>query len=118
MALGNGSSVGATTSYSLTTFISEVQKAIGATVDGKASAGGETITKTVTISKLKNNTHKVVLPVQKRLNYLGFSVGAEDGNAGTKFDAGMKAYQKSFGGTQDGEATAKGKTWRKLLGIE
>ena len=51
--------------YPLTQFIREVQAATGAKVDG--IAGPETFSKTVTVSEQKNNTHPVVLPLQKRL---------------------------------------------------
>ena len=103
------------TTYTKTQFIKDVQSAIGAKVDG--IAGKETLSKTVTVSKTKNNRHAVVKPIQKYLNTLGFSCGIEDGIAGTKFDAAVKAYQKANGCVTDGELTKGGKTWKCILGI-
>lgn len=103
--------------YTLEQFIREVQAATGATVDG--IAGPETIGKTVTVSRYKNDTHKVVEAIQKRLTALGYTqVGEIDGEAGKKFDEAMKAFQNKNHCFVDGEATATMKTWRKLLGME
>ncbi len=103
--------------YTLDKFIREVQAACGATVDGVA--GSETIGKTVTVSRYKNDTHAVVKPIQKRLYALGYTqVGEADGEAGKKFDAAMKEFQKKNHCFVDGEATKAMKTWRKLLGME
>lgn len=104
--------------YTLGQFITDVQKACGASVDGLA--GPETLGATVTISATKNSTHAAVQAVQKRLAALGFTqVGEADGIAGEKFHNALKAYQEKTGcmATGDGEATAGGKTWRKLLGM-
>lgn len=101
--------------YTHKQFIKDVQAAIGAKVDG--IAGNETLSKTVTVSKNKNSKHKVVKPIQKYLNTLGYSCGTVDGIAGVKFDTAVKAYQKSIGSMVDGEITAKQKTWKKLLGM-
>lgn len=102
--------------YTLGQFITDVQKACGASVDG--IAGPETLGKTVTISKTKNTRHKAVRAVQKRLAALGYTqVGKADGIAGPKFDEALKAFQKKHGCVQDGEATAGCLTWRKLLGM-
>lgn len=103
----------AATSYTHKDFIKEVQKAIGAKADG--IAGRETLSKTITVSKFKNNTHAVVKPIQKYLNSIGFDCGTVDGIAGTKFDISVKAYQKANGCVVDGEITAKAATWKKLL---
>lgn len=108
-------SVSALEGYSRKDFIKDVQSCIGAKVDGVA--GSETLSKTITVSKSKNNRHSVVKPIQKYLNSLGYSCGTVDGMAGSKFDAAVKAYQKANGCTVDGEITAKGKTWKKLLGL-
>lgn len=110
-----GTQVPSTSTYTKTQFIKDVQSAIGAKVDG--IAGKETLSKTVTVSKTKNNRHAVVKPIQKYLNTLGFSCGVEDGIAGVKFDAAVKAYQKTNGCVADGELTKEGKTWRCILGI-
>ena len=102
--------------YTLKEFVKDVQKATGAAVDG--IAGQETLSKTVTVSATKNRKHTVVKPIQKRLNALGFNCGTVDGIAGAKFTAAVKAFQKSKGCEQDGEITAKAKTWKCLLGMK
>ena len=108
-------SISTESSYTKTQFIKDVQSAIGAGVDG--IAGPETLSKTITVSKSKNNKHAVVKPLQKYLNQLGFQCGTVDGIAGTKFDTAVKAYQKAHGCVADGEITAKKKTWSCLLGL-
>lgn len=105
-----------TSYYSLTKFVSEVQAACGAKVDGVA--GPETLSKTVTISASKNNRHAAVLAVQKRLAALGYSeVGTADGIAGSKFTAAVTRFQTNNGCWADGIITARNKTWKKLLGM-
>ena len=100
--------------YNHTTFVRELQSAIGAKVDG--IAGPETLSKTPTLSKTKNRTHKAVKVVQKYLYYLGYTeVGKADGIAGIKFDTAVKHFQTDNGCVVDGELTAKNKTWKKLL---
>lgn len=101
--------------YTKTQFIKDVQKAIGAKVDGVA--GSETLSKTVTVSANKNRTHGVVRPVQKYFNSLGYDCGTVDGIAGDKFKKAVIKYQKAKGCVADGEITAKGKTWKKILGM-
>ncbi len=103
------------TTYTKIQFIKDIQSAIGAKVDG--IAGKETLSKTVTVSKTKNNRHAVIKPIQKYLNTLGFSCGIADGIAGAKFDVAVKAYQKANGCVVDGEITAQKITWKKLLGM-
>ena len=103
--------------YTLDQFIRQVQKAIGAAVDGKP--GPETMSKTVTVSEDQNDNHPVVKPIQRRLTALGYTqVGKIDGYAGPKFTAAVKAFQEDNGCWCDGVITAKNKTWRKLLGKE
>lgn len=102
--------------YTLGEFIRDVQEACGATVDGVA--GPETLSKTVTISAKIHQAHDVVYAVQRRLRALGYTqVGTADGIAGPKFTEALTAFQKKTGCTPDGEATAKGQTWAKLLGM-
>lgn len=110
MVLENGDA-----EYILEEFVRDVQKAIGAKVDGKA--GNETLSKTVTVSATKNRTHAVVRYIQKYLNSLGYECGSVDGIAGSKFKKAIVKFQKAKGCIADGEVTAKGKTWKKLLGI-
>ena len=56
------------------------------------------MSKTITVSANKNNTHKVVKPIQKYLNSLGYSCGTADGIAGSKFTPAVKAFQKKNNG--------------------
>lgn len=98
--------------YSYEQFVRDVQSAIGVTVDG--IAGPKTLGATVTVSKSKNNRHAVVRPIQKYLNSLGYDCGTADGVAGSKFDAAVKKFQ-TWMTNPDGEITAKGNTWKKLL---
>lgn len=103
--------------YSQEQFLRQLQAAIGAAMDG--IAGPETLSKTPSISAVKNSCHKAVLPVQKRLFTLGYTeVGIADGIAGPKFTKAVKAYQRANGCVQDGEITAGQRTWRKLLRLE
>ena len=107
---------GAVSSYTKTQFIKDVQKAIGAAVDG--IAGDKTLGKTVTISAKFNASHAVVKPVQKRLIALGYDeVGDADGVAGSMFTAALAHFQQDNGCTPTGLAEAEGRTWRKLLGM-
>ena len=109
-------SVESSDTYTKTQFIKDVQAAIGAKVDG--IAGAETLSKTITVSRTKNNRHAVVKPLQKYLNAQGYPAGNADGIAGAKFDAAIKAYQKAKGCVADGEVTAQKNTWKSLLGLK
>ena len=72
-----------------------------------------------TLSAVKNRTHRAVKPVQQRLWQLGYTqVGEADGIAGKKFTAAVKAFQKDKGCVSDGELTAGGKSWKKLMEAE
>lgn len=74
------------------------------------------VAETVTVSRYKNKNHAVVKPIQKYLYSLGYTeVGEADGDAGVKFDTAIKHYQKENGCVADGEITANGLTWKKLL---
>ena len=115
MVLENGSGVTSGSLYTKTQFIKDIQRVIGAKVDG--IAGEETLSKTVTVSATKNRTHAVVRYIQKYLNSMGYDCGSVDGIAGAKFKKGVVRYQKAKGCVADGEVTAKGKTWQKLLGM-
>lgn len=115
--VSQSTNISTNSTYTKTQFIKDIQSAIGAKIDG--IAGTETLSKTVTVSKTKNNRHAVVKPIQKYLNSLSYSCGTEDGIAGTKFDSALKSYQKKIVGmkTPDGEATKSGNTWKSLLGL-
>ena len=105
-----------TATYSKAAFIRDIQKAFGATVDG--IAGPETLNSTITLSAILNRKHEAIRAVQRRLAALGYtSVGKVDGIAGVKFTKAVKEFQKNNGCEVDGEITARGKTWKKLLGL-
>ncbi len=114
--IANGSVAGnapVQNTYTHKDFVREVQVCIGAKVDG--IAGPETLSKTITVSKIKNSRHTVVKPIQRYLNALGYNCGVVDGIAGTLFDNAIKSYQKANSYVADGEITARNKTWKKLL---
>lgn len=103
--------------YTQKQFVMDVQKAIAAKVDG--IPGGETLSKTVTVSARINCTHAVVKPLQKKLYALGYTdVGEADGIAGPLFEKAVRAFQNANGCVVDGEITAGCKTWKKLLGMK
>ena len=105
-----------TSTYSKAAFVRDIQKAFGATVDG--IAGPETLNSTITLSAILNRKHESIRAVQRRLATLGYtSVGKVDGIAGVKFTKAVKEFQKNNGCEVDGEITARGKTWKKLLGL-
>lgn len=108
--------VASSVTYHHTDFVKEVQAAVGAAADG--IAGPETLSKTVTVSKLKNNRHAVVKPLQKYLNFIGYSCGAADGIAGNQFDTAVRDFQRAKGCIADGEITKGKSTWRKLLHLQ
>lgn len=99
--------------YSHKNFVKDIQTSIGAKVDG--IAGPETLSKTVTVSRVINNRHTVIKPIQKYLNSIGCDCGTPDGIAGQKFEKSVKSFQKSNRCISDGEITAKRETWKKLL---
>ena len=98
-------------------FVREVQFCTGSTPDGKP--GSETLSKTVTVSKMKNRTHFVVMPLQKLFKKHGGYFGTVDKTAGKLFEAAVNSYQKEVlqYANQDGEITAKGRMWKSLLGM-
>ena len=112
----NSNNSSSSDTYTHSDFVKDVQKAIGAKVDG--IAGNETLSKTVTVSKTKNSRHAVVKPIQKYLNSIGYNCGKADGIAGVKFDTAVKAYQRANGCVADGEITKGNKTWKALLKLD
>ena len=95
------------------TFIRAVQAAIGVTVDGVC--GKQTKAALPTIAWYKNRRHRAVIPLQERLNALGYSCGKADGIFGGKSRAAVIAYQKSKGLAADGIVGAK--TWAALMEV-
>jgi peptidoglycan hydrolase-like protein with peptidoglycan-binding domain len=105
------------TSYSEKQFIEDVQRCLGAGVDG--IAGPITLGKTITVSMWKNRKHPVVKFIQKRLYAMGYTeVGEADGVAGNMFTKAVKHLQKDIKGVQDGEITKGKQTWKALLGMK
>lgn len=101
----------------LTIFVKEIQKVIGAMVDG--IPGPETLNKTVTVSAKINPTHPVVKIIQQRLKDLGYvEIGTVDGVAGPKFTSAVAHFQLDNDIKADGEITAKNNTWKKLLSMK
>ena len=98
-------------------FVREVQMCLRAGIDGKS--GPQTLSKTVTISRVKNSKHNVVLPLQKLLKLYGVYSGELDKSAGPRFDTAVRTYQARIVelNRPDGEITAKGRTWRAMLKI-
>lgn len=97
------------------TWIRNVQKKLGATVDG--IAGEETLSKTIKLSKWTNAKHPVVMQVQNRLNSLGYSCGKVDGIYGDKTVVAVKLLQKDIGIKEEGHIAKGQTTWKVLLGI-
>lgn len=100
------------TSYSKDSFLGDVYFILGV---GTASA---VLKKTVTLSKTKNKNHALVLPVQKYLKTLGYYTGVPDRDFGPLTYNAVVKYQNYIARSiQDGEITAKQKTWKSLLGL-
>lgn len=95
--------------------IKNIQMALG--VAGTTIDTKKILAKTITVSKSKNNRADVVKPLQELLTLLGYDCGKADGVAGKSFDKAVRQYQKDHKLVCDGEITAKGNTWKALLGI-
>ena len=101
------------------TFVKDLQKAIGANVDG--IAGPETLSKTPTISTSTGWNHLAVRPLQVYLQSLGYDLGSKgvDGEFGKDMKACIKKYQTDNGlPIVDGKISAKMYTWKKLLKLD
>lgn len=105
------SSTTSNTKYSKTQFVKDVQKAIGAKVDG--DAGTETFSKVPMLSTTTNRNHSVVKYLQKYLNVLGYNVGKEDCDYGDATKSGVIKFQKSKGLGADGIVGQN--TWKASL---
>ena len=100
------------------TFVRDLQKAIGANIDG--IAGSETLSKTPTISTSVGWNHKAVRPLQVYLQSLGYDLGScgVGGKFGKDMKACIKKYQQDIKLAlkyQDGKVSAKMYTWQHLL---
>lgn len=110
----NGSSVGQMDVNKMQCFC-DIQRALG--VAGTVVDIDKIFAKTITVSKAKNSRHAVVKPLQELLNLLGYDCGKADGVAGSSFDKAVRKFQKDNRLVCDGEITAHGNTWHKLLGM-
>lgn len=99
--------------YTKTQFIKDVQSAIGTTPDG--IVGSKTLGSLITVSKSKNNKHKVVKPLQKYLNALGFNCGTADGVFGNNTHKAIISFQTKYKLSADGIVGKN--TWKKLFDI-
>lgn len=104
----------ASTSYTKKQCVKDIQTLLGGlTVDGLC--GAKTLAKLPTLSKKHNPKHKIVKPVQRYLNALGYDCGIADGVAGTKFHNAVVKFQKANSLTADGIIGQN--TWKKLIGM-
>lgn len=102
--------------YTEKQFIEDVQRCLGASVNGIANS--ITLGKTITVSRKKNNKHPVVKFIQKRLYAMGYTeVGDADCSFGPATEKAVKRLQKEKGKKVDGEITAEQTTWKVLLGM-
>lgn len=108
-----------TSSYNQAMFIADVEKILG------ASNVNVALKNTITISKTVNKNHPLVTPLERYFKALGIYTGAIEADQGKKpsFGNGMyaatKLYQKNYvkSGIVDGYISARGYTWKKLLGL-
>jgi hypothetical protein len=114
-ASNNTATAAATTKYTQTDFINDVYTIL------KVKTKTNALAKTVTLSRSKNSTHALVLPVQKYLKALGYYTGTPDKNFGPQTESAVKLYQKNVVKATtkncDGVIDAKCATWKKLLNI-
>lgn len=102
------------TSYTKKQCVKDIQTLLGGlVVDGLC--GAKTLSKLPLISKKHNPKHKIVKPLQRYLNALGFDCGTADGIAGTKFHNAVVKFQKANGLTADGVLGQN--SYKKLIGM-
>lgn len=100
--------------YNHSTFLKELQEALGAPVTGAADL--VTLGLTVTVSAKVNANHAAVKPLQKWLCALGYTeVGDADGKAGPKFTSAILHFQQDNGCTTTGALQEWDKTWHKII---
>ena len=102
------------TSYTKTQCVKDIQTLLGGlVVDGLC--GAKTLAKLPLISKKHNPRHKIVKPLQRYLNALGFDCGTADGIAGTKFHNAVIKFQKANNLVADGILGQN--SYKKLIGM-
>lgn len=99
--------------YTKTQFIKDIQSAIGVMSDG--IVGSKTLGALITVSKSKNNKHKVVKPLQKYLNVIGYDCGTADGIFGNNTHKAVISFQTKYKLSADGIVGKN--TWKKLFDI-
>lgn len=106
-------SVSTNSDYSYLQFVKDVQRILNVPVTGNADSA--TFNATIKVSMTANRRHKIVLPIQKYLDYLGYDVGIPDCDYGIKTKKGVENFQKRWDKTPDGVLDAKERTWKELL---
>lgn len=102
------------TAYTKKQCVKDIQTLLGGlVVDGLC--GSKTLAKLPLISKKHNPRHKIVKPLQRYLNALGYDCGTADGIAGTKFHNAVVKFQKANGLTADGILGQN--SYKKLIGM-
>lgn len=102
------------TSYTKKQCVKDIQTLLGGlVVDGLC--GAKTLAKLPLISKKHNPKHKIVKPLQRYLNALGYDCGIADGIAGNKFHNAVVKFQKANGLTADGILGQN--SYKKLIGM-
>ena len=104
----------ASTKYNQKQFKKDVCKILG------VKTAKQALKKTKTLSRQKNSTHALVLPVQKYLKSLGYYEGVCDRDFGPLMEKAVNKYQtkKLKYAVGDGEITAKNNMWKKMLGLK
>lgn len=101
------------TKYTKKQFIKDIQSSIGVVSDG--IVGSKTLSALITVSKSKNNKHKVVKHLQKYLNTIGYNCGTADGIFGNNTHNAIILFQTKNRLSTDGIVGKN--TWRKLFNI-
>jgi len=118
---GNPRGKAIATTYSQAQFIADVESIL------QVSTVSAAFNKTVEISKTKNKHHALVTPLERYMKAIGYYSGTVEADEGKtpSFGNGMhnavinyqKNVVKSTGKNVDGILSAKGLTWKKLLGL-
>lgn len=102
--------------YALKDFVLGLRRALGLPL--LCEADDELFGATITVSNTINSRSAAVKYLQRYLNSLGYNCGVVDGVAGKSFQKAVMDFQKDKKLTADGEITAKGNTWKALLGMD
>lgn len=102
--------------YALKDFVLGLRRALGLPL--LCEADDELLGATITVSNTINSRSAAVKYLQRYLNSLGYNCGVVDGVAGKSFQKAVMDFQKDKKLTADGEITAKGNTWKALLGMD